>query len=198
MKKILSFLLDLVMKNPVIFNASALAPIVVAGISSKNAVLLSIAMLIITIPTVIISHLLFEKLPDFYKLPSIFLLSSLMGMVSSIVIIKLDSVAFENLGIYLPILTVNSIMLINSLSGSRKKFPLVLRNAFVGALCFVVVVFLVSIIREFIGNGSFLGKPVSDFEIPGALFPFFGYFIVAFIGAGIKAISSIIKRKGDK
>jgi hypothetical protein len=73
-----------------------------------------------------------------------------------------------------------------------------LRNAFVGALCFVLVVFLVSIIREFIGSGSFLGKPVSDFKIPGALFPFFGYFIVAFIGAGIKTVSSIIKRKGDK
>ena len=198
MKKILSFLSDLALKNPVVFNASALAPIVVAGISFKNAILLSIAMVIITVPTILISHLLFEKLPDFYKIPSIFLLSSLMGIVSSIAIIRLDSVAFENLGIYLPILTVNSIILVNSVSGSRKNLPLVLRNAFVGALCFVLVVFLVSIIREFIGSGSFLGKPVSDFKIPGALFPFFGYFIVAFIGAGIKTISSTIKRKGDK
>ena len=195
MKKVVAFISDLLTRNPVVFNASALAPIVVAGISFKNALLLSIVMLIVTIPTILLSHLLFEKLPDFYKVPSIFLLASFMGILASIAIIKMDSVAFESLGIYLPILSVNSILLVNSLSGSRKNYLSVVRNAFIGVLCFVLVVFVVSIIREFIGSGTVFGNEIHSATIPGALFPFFGYFIVAFIGAIIKAISAIIKRR---
>ena len=160
MKKVVAFLSDLLTRNPVVFNASALAPIVVAGISFKNALLLSIVMLIVTIPTILLSHLLFEKLPDFYKVPSIFLLASFMGILASIAIIKMDSVAFESLGIYLPILSVNSILLVNSLSGSRKNYLSVVRNAFIGVLCFVLVVFVVSIIREFIGSGTVFGNEI--------------------------------------
>lgn len=199
MRKVISFFSDLFRKNPILFMASALSPVVVAGVSLKNGLLLSLAMLIITLPTVIVAYFAFRKLPEVYKTPCTFLLSAVMGILASVAVIKIDSVAFENLGIYLPILSVNSIILFNAFSDNTKKFLPTLRDTILGILSFASVVIIVSTIREFVGNGTILGKELHfDSKIHGFLLPFSGYFIVAFMGAAINYAVNIIKNRRKK
>ncbi len=195
MKKITNFLKDIILKNPILLEGIVIAPIVAVGVSLKNALLLSLCLLIITLPSVILSATVFKKLNKLLKIPAVFLSSSLFYLLAAAIALKINPATFEAFGIYLPIFIVNSIILANSIDNDNIKLSLVIRNTMIGIISFALVAIFASSIREILGFGTILGKvKIFAKRMPGILYPFSGYFIIAFLAAITNYI--ILKTKG--
>ncbi len=185
MKKLTNFLRSLLFDNPLFLEGIVIAPIVVVGVRLKSALLLSLCLLIITLPTVLISIYLYKNIKDLLKIPLIFLTSAFFYLLASVLLLKINTTAFEDFGIYLPIFMVNSIILSNAVHNSVGKTPIeVVRRTLVGIVSFFVIAVVVSFIRELFGYGV-IAETIKVFprKMSGILYPFSGYFILAFLGA---------------
>ena len=198
MKKLTNFLRSLLFDNPIFLEGIVIAPIVVVGVRIKSALLLSLCLLIITLPTLLISIYLYKNIKNIFKIPLTFITAAFFYLIASVVVLKLNTTAFEDFGIYLPIFMVNSIILSNAVSASAGRTPLsVTRRTLVGIVSFFVIAFIVSFIRELFGYGV-IAENIKVFprKMSGILYPFSGYFIIAFLGAFANYL--ILKIKGRR
>ncbi len=185
MKKLTNFLRSLLFDNPIFLEGIVIAPIVVVGVRLKSALLLSLCLFIITLPTVLISIYLYKNIKTPIKIPLTFITAAFFYLVASVLVLKINTTAFEDFGIYLPIFMVNSIILSNAVHGSDGKPPIeVIRRTLVGIVSFFVIAVIVSFIRELFGYGV-IAESIKVFprKMSGILYPFSGYFIIAFLGA---------------
>lgn len=197
MKKVISFIKDIVLKNPILLEGIVIAPIVAVGVSLKNALLLSLCLLIITLPSVILSATVFKRLNKFLKIPAVFLSASLFYLLAAAVALKINPATFESFGIYLPIFIVNSIILANSIDNENVKLFQVIRNTMIGIISFALVAIFASSIREILGLGTIYGKfKIFSKKMSGILYPFSGYFIIAFLAAITNYIILKTKERG--
>lgn len=199
MKKVTDFLKDIILRNPILLEGVVIAPIVVVGTSLNNALLLSICMLIITLPTVAISATLYKRLGRLLRIPAIFLTAAVFYLLASVLSLKLNTVTFEHFGIYLPIFMVNSVILSGTSHSTERKLTEIIRDTMIGIISFAVVAVIVSFLRELLGSGTVFGSiTVFKKKMSGILYPFSGYFIIAFLGAAANFIIAEIKKRGNK
>lgn len=199
MRKLINFFKDVVLKNPILLEGIVIAPIVAVGVSLKNALVLSVCLLIITLPSVILSATVFKKLRKLFKIPAVFLTSSLFYLLAAALALKINPATFESFGIYLPIFIVNSIILANSIDNETSKLSEVIRNALIGIVAFTLVAIFASSIREILGYGTIYGKfKIFTKRMSGILYPFSGYFIIAFLAAITNFIILKTKERGKK
>jgi len=77
----------------------------------------------------------------------------------------------------------------------RRAFLPVLQSAVLHSLAFAAMVFTASLLREYFGNGSLWGYPVSvPFRMPGMLLPFFGFILIGFLLAAARWLSKAVTR----
>lgn len=197
MKKLTNFLRSLLYDNPLFLEGIVIAPIVVVGVRLKSALLLSLCLFIITLPTVLISIYLYKNIKSLIKIPLTFITAAFFYLAAAVLVFKINTTAFEDFGIYLPIFMVNSIILSNAVHNSVGKEPLsVIRRTLVGIVSFFVIAVIVSFIRELLGYGVIAETiKVLPRKMPGILYPFSGYFIIAFLAAISNYIILKLKRR---
>jgi Na+-translocating ferredoxin:NAD+ oxidoreductase RnfE subunit len=74
----LSFIKNTLFNNPIVLQAATIAPIVVVGTFLKNAAALSILMLLITLPSVMLSMVFLKRLSIYLRVPCYFIISTIM------------------------------------------------------------------------------------------------------------------------
>lgn len=190
---------NLLLQNPVLERGLTIAPVIVAGNSVKNGLALGLAFCLITVITISVTYLIPKKLPYTLQVIGNALLASLVFIPTALLVEKLLPGSTFNLGIYLPLLGTNSLIVQKSGSRFYKMTPKeMLRQLICSVAGFFWVVMAVSIVREVLGRGTFLDQPVKwlDFTVPALTLPFGGFLITGFLSAAVQALRLYLNGSG--
>ena len=203
-QKILSRISGLFFRNPTIMCQLSIAPIIVIGVSLYNALVISLAMFLVTTPTLMCVSLIGQKLKKQYTTMIYLLISSLFYVPTSFLIKTFFSDRIETLGIYLPMIVINSIIIIRSKGFANKnKIHWVFLDSLVYVIVFFIETCLISIIREVVGSGKIYGYDLNlTFTVPAFLLPFSVFILIGLLAAFMQIIynnrSKYYKNKNKK
>lgn len=98
-------------------------------------------------------------------------------------------------GVFLPLLVANSLIVVKSESRFLKKEkPHMLFDLLCHVLGFYIVIVAVGAIREVFASGALAGNPIEiKFTIPALVMPFSGFIIVGFLAALVKRINHMLQ-----
>jgi len=186
------------LNNPILERGLVIAPVIVAANTFKNGISLSIAFTVITFFTILIAYFIPKNIPYTFRVIGNAAIAALLFVPAAMLVEKLIPGSVQNLGIYLPLLATNSLIIQKSESRFHKMdFVSMLLRIFCNCIGFSIVALAVSLIREIMGNGSIFGNPIAGFtlKVPAFLFPFMGFILVGFLAALVKQLVFFLNSK---
>ena len=182
MNTLQNFSKGLIKENPVLVLVIGTCPTLATSTSVTNALGMGVAATVVLICSNVVISALRKIIPDKVRIPCyIVLIAGFVTMVQMLV--KAFAPALDqSLGIYLPLIVVNCIILgrAEMFANKNKVFDSAVDAVGMGA-GFTLALVLMATIREVFGNGSFMGVPIpvlSDNKIsimtmaPGGFFVF--------------------------
>lgn len=189
-------------KNPILVQLLGTCATLAVTTSVSNGIAMGLSTTAVLVCSNLFISLLRNYIPKEVRIASYIVVIS--GFVSAIeLLIKafLPEVN-KNLGVFIPLIVVNCIILSRAESFASKNKPLlsVLDGVAMGA-GFTMALVIVSAIREILGAGTLLGVKITpeSFE-PSLVFVMSAgaFFTLAFVIAGMNKILSIVKDRADK
>lgn len=171
--------------NPVLTQAIGICTIVAIGITLKLSLIFSVIISVLLIIMEILSSLILKKLSRWLRISTYMILSTLILLPLMLFMDKNLSELSAAMGIYLPLLAVNSIIVIRcEIFAVKNK----VRNSFFDALAasvgFIAVSILTGFLREFLAYGTIFGKTVPHLPaVSGMALPFGGIMVLGFLAA---------------
>ena len=199
MSKLHNLTKGIIKENPVLVLVLGTCPTLATSTSVINALGMGAAATVVLIFSNILISALRKIIPDKVRIPCyIVLIAGLVTIVQMLV--KAFAPALdESLGIYLPLIVVNCIILGRAeMFASKNK---VIASALDGlgmGIGFTLALFLMAAIREIFGNGSFAGIPLpvlADHHISILTMAPGGFFV---FGLLIAAVNKFSKHKPKK
>lgn len=177
-------------QNPVLFEAIGIAPIAAIAVSLKTAIILAVASCLELVIIELFSCLALKKVKSYFRMPVYAALGMLINLPVFMFFAKFTPNEALNVGIFLPLLAVNSLI---ALHCERFAVKNKMKDTFVDAISaaagYAFVLLLVGTAREILGSGTIysvdLHLPV---QLSGLLMPFGGLLLVGFLAAAIKAL----------
>ena len=171
--------------NPVLVQLIGLCSVLAVSVTTKGALGMGVSLtLVLTLSNLVIS-LLRKFIPDEIRIPAFIVVIASFVTILEMVMHGFVSALYDTLGIFLPLIVVNCIILGRAEAFAYKNGVLVsIIDGIGNGLGYTMVITLVSIVREFFGAGTFFGNQIysKDFTIPffqqpGAAFLVLGCFI---------------------
>ena len=190
-----------VKENPTMVLMLGMCPTLAVTTSAVNALGMGVSTMVVLIMSNLVISLVRNIIPDKVRLPAfIVIVASLVTMVELLMEAYVPGL-YQALGIYIPLIVVNCIILGRAEAFASKNPPLLSVMDGLGmGLGFTGSLFLIGILREFLGNGTVFGldatfggfyKPMVIFvKAPGA------FLILAFLIAILNACH--VKNRSDK
>ncbi len=191
------------LSNPVFIKGLALAPIVMVATTAYNSLMLSLAVLMLLTPTRMVTSFITRRMSVPFK-------TFFYPLTSAIIFGGVYYLLFEFfgsdillLGIYLPILIVDPLIVKNFEKTRKESFQYSIINGLRNTIGFITACMITGIIRELLAYGTiFEIKILSVSLFPVASESFGGFFIVALISAvwtsyGKKHKEKMIKLGGN-
>lgn len=187
-----------VIKNPLLFEAIGLCPVVAIASSLKLSVLLAVVTAVEIIVCEVLASLLLKNVRRYWRVAlytvfGVAVISPIMFFVN-----RFFPEISMNFGIYLPLIAVNSIV---ALHCERVAVKNNVKDSFIDAvsasLSYAAVAIIVGLLREIFANGTIGGIDIKlpvKFSVLAT--PFGGLLIIGFLAAALKAF--IIKKYPDK
>ena len=179
------------LSNPVRALGLDLPFLIVTSISLQAAAAMSIELFIIHMGTVMAALALCRILPKWTR-PLVYLtVSTVIMLLVSTMLARVFPVVTDKLGMYIYLMAVNGMTFTTAMAVEKqdKIYP-VLSRAFKGAIGFTIAMFITSLLREYMGNGSLWGVAVPHLiRMDGLLVPFFGFILVGFLLAGVRIVN---------
>jgi len=172
------FLRGIIKENPTFVLALGLCPTLAVSISVSNGIGMGIAATFVLIGSNIIISLIKNIIPDRIRIPCFIVVIATFVTITELVMKAYAPALNRALGIYVPLIVVNCIVLGRAEAYASKNSVV---NSFFDGLGmgvgFALALILISGIREFLGAGKLLGftlikgfQPVFVFAMPsGAL-----------------------------
>lgn len=185
-------------KNPLLFEAIGLCPVVAIAHSLKLSVFLAVVTAIELIVCEVLASLLLKNVRRYWRVA----LYTVFGVGVIFPIMIFTNRFFPdltiNFGIYLPLMAVNSLIALHCERVAVKntvKDSLI--DALSASLSYGAVTIIVGFLRELFANGSIGGVSVNlPVTFSALATPFGGFLIIGFAAAGLKAF--IMKKYPDK
>ena len=183
----------LIKRNPSILLGISLPFVITTAISLKAVVAITLEMLIINLTAALVIACT-AKITALWPRVLISVGTSTGVMILVRFLIRgLFPETFNHLGAYIYLMGLNSIMLLLSAplarEASRSLF-LLLRRVVFHTFAFGILMFLVALPREYMGNGTLWEQPIPIvFRLPGVLLPFFGFIAAGLVLAAVKFLS---------
>ena len=200
MKKLLRQLKEGILdNNPVLVQLLGMCPTLATTTSVENAIGMGLAATAVLIFSNLFVSLLRKFIPKQVRIAAfIVIISGFVTMVELLMKAYLFSL-YESLGIFIPLIVVNCIILARAEAYASKNKPL--PSAIDGlamGLGFTFALILVATVREIIGNGTFLGVSLfgSGYEPALLLVMPAGAFLT--LGFVIAAVQKVRNAKEDK
>ena len=158
MRTLNNFTKGIVRENPVLVLVLGTCPTLATSTSVINALGMGVAVTVVLLFSNILISALRKVIPDKVRIPCYIVL--IAGLVTAVqMLVKAYAPALnESLGIYLPLIVVNCIILGRAeMFASKNK---VLASALDGlgmGIGFTLALFLMASVREIFGNGTFCG-----------------------------------------
>lgn len=176
--------------NPVLVQAVGLCPVVAMATSVKSAALLAAVSAVIVILSEIIASLFLKSVPRWIRIGIYIILGAAIVSPFMILIERMSTPLFSSLGIYLPIMAVNSLIVLRCERFAVKIAPLkALWDGVTASAGYAAVLIVTGFFREILGSGTLFGKVI--FKTPalsGLLLPFGGFLFLGFAGAVLRAM----------
>lgn len=194
---------DMLKNSPIFVSGLALTPIIAGAITLKYSVLIIIIMSLIYIPVSIFA-IIFGKYIKPYRRDFIFsIVATLIFPIASKIADNIDQKSVINLGIYLPIIVVDSLILVhaNEYSDNEERILTSLKKLIFTIIGFITTCLLMGAIREYIAFGTIWDKVIiSDnsarfIYIPQATQAFVGFIFLGFMAAIYQKLSMYRKKE---
>ena len=181
-------------KNPVLFEAIGIAPVVAMAVSVKTAIMLSV---ISTIEFVLIESFtcfFLKQLKRWFRVLVYAVLGVLINIPLFLFFNKFAPNDTANVSIFLPLIAVNSMIALHcERIAVKNDYRHTLVDAVSASVGYVFIIFIVGTVREVLGSGTFYGNSLNlPVQLSGMVLPFGGFLLLGFIAAFAK---KIIKKK---
>ncbi len=182
--------------NPTLKLVLGTCPTLALTTMAMNGLGMGAAVTFVLICSNLLVSLLRKVIPNQVRIPAFVLIIATFVTITRLLLDKLLPDIYESLGLYLPLIVVNCIILARAESFASKNGPLyaIADGLFMG-IGFTLALTLMGAVREVLGSGAIFGFKLWDFQIAlfssssGAFFTY-GVFIALFSLA-----SSLISRK---
>ncbi len=178
-----------VIKNPLLFEAIGLCPVVAIAISLRLSIFLAVVTAIEMIVCEVLASLLLKNVRRYWRVVLYAIFG--VGVIFPIMIFvnRFFPEISINFGIYLPLMAVNSLI---ALHCERVAVKNNVKDSFVDAasasLSYGVVTIIVGFLRELLANGSIADISINmPVKFSALATPFGGLLIIGFLAAGLKA-----------
>ena len=171
--------------NPVLTQAIGICTIVAIGATLKIALAFSILLSALLIIMEVLSSLVLTKFSRWLRISAYMLISTMLLLPVMLFMDKSFSEISAAMGIYLPLLAANSIIVIRcEIFAVNNKVRNSLLDALASSLGFFGVAVIVGAVRELIAYGTILGFTVSHLPVlSGLSLPFGGLLVIGFTAA---------------
>ena len=192
MKKYLERLYNGIVKdNPTLILLLGMCPTLAVSTRAMNGIGMGLSTTAVLILSNVVISLLRKVIPDEVRLPAyIVVVASLVTVTELLIAAYLPSL-YEALGIYIPLIVVNCIILGRAEAYANKHEPgLSFMDGLGMGLGFTVALTLAGLLREVLGNGSAFGVAIPFIKEPIGIFvqPPGAFLVIAFIIAVQNAI----------
>lgn len=172
------------LSNPVFIKGLALAPLALAATTVQNSLILSIMVILLLTPTRVITSLVTRRMSVPLKTFFYPLVSAFVFGVAYYAMYRIMGVTAFSLGVYLPILVVDPLIVKNFEKTRKESFKYSVINGLRNTAGFVLACMLLGAVREFLAYGTVAGaKLMSVSLLPMASHSFGGYLIMGLIAA---------------
>lgn len=185
------------LNNPVLERGLVIAPVIVTCNTLANACALSLAFACITLLSILLTFFIPRRIPYTIRVIANAIVASLLFIPAVLLLEHFFPESIFNLGIYLPLLVTNSLIVQKSESRyHQEKLPVMLAQLLAAAAGFALAACAVGALRELLGKGTLMGRPVEGmpFSVPAVLLPFAGFLIVGFLAAGIQKLRHFLNK----
>lgn len=181
-------------RNPVLAISLDLPFLIATTISLRAAVAMSLELFIVHMGTMLCALITRRYLAGWVRPMVNVTVSTLLMVVSRLWLIALFRGITDTLGMYIYLMAVNGMTVYQSSTVKRDAHPgLVMGEAFLDALGFSLAMFVVSLFREYVGNGTLWGRSVPvPLRMPGLLVPFSGFILVGFLLALTRVVNKAL------
>lgn len=151
----------LFIENPVFMQVLAMCPTLATSTSVKNAVGMGVASTVVLIGSNAVISLIRKIVPDKIRIPSyIVVIATFVTLIQFLLEAYIPSL-YTSLGIFLPLIVVNCIILgrAEAYASKNKVLPSIFDGIGMG-LGFTLALLVLSTFREVLGNGTWYGMQV--------------------------------------
>lgn len=172
------------LSNPVFIKGLALAPLAVAATDIKNSLILSLAVILLLTPTRVVTSFITRRMSVPLKTFFYPLVSAIVFGFAYYAMYKMLGVTAFSLGVYLPILVVDPLIVKNFEKTRKESFVYSIINGVRNTCGFVLACMLIGAVRELAGYGALAGIKITSVRLlPMAKTSFGGFLIIGIISA---------------
>jgi len=144
----------IIKENPTFVLLLGLCPALAVTTKVENAYLMGFCVLVVLLFSSLIVSIIKKMVPESVKLPVYILIIGTFVTIIEVLLKNYVPVAYEILGIYLPLIVVNCIVLGRILAVSSKESTFYsLKDALGIGLGFTIAITLIAVVREVFGTG---------------------------------------------
>ncbi|MCH5191745.1 MAG: hypothetical protein J1F23_06225 [Oscillospiraceae bacterium] len=179
-----------IIKNPVLFEAVGICPIVAIATSLKLAVYLTLVTAVELILCEVIASLLLKNVRRYWRVALYVILGIAIILPITYFTVRFFPGVSMNLGVFLPLLAVNSIVALHcERVAVKSSVGDSFTDAVASSLGYGAVTLVVGFFRELLGGGTLWGMELRlPLKFSALLLPFGGLIIIGFSAAVLKAI----------
>ncbi len=179
--------------NPVVVLGLGLCPALAVSTSVENALWMSAATSFVLIVSNVIISALKALIPDYVRIPVFMVIITALTTVAEILLRAYYPIIHSNLGIYLPLMVVNCIILGRAEEFSSKQSVVATTLDSAGySAGFALILVSVAFFRELLGANRILGFTVINGFQPASVFVMApgAFFIIGVIMWGVNSIKA--------
>ncbi|MBQ4506090.1 MAG: electron transport complex subunit E [Firmicutes bacterium] len=185
----------LIKENPTLMLMLGMCPTLAVSTRAMNGIGMGLSTTAVLILSNLIISLLRKVIPDEVRLPSYIVIVASLVTVTELLIEGYLPSLYSALGIYIPLIVVNCIILGRAEAYANKNGPLLSVMDGLGmGLGFTLALTLAGFVRELLGNGSVFGvnvlpdgfEPIGIFVQPPGAFLVIALFVTIMNAIGIK------------
>jgi len=179
-------------ENPILTQAIALCPALAVTTSVINGIGLGLATLVVLTASCLMVCLIRNFIPPQVRIPCFIVISATFTTVVQLLMEAFFPALNEALGIFIPLIVVNCIILARMESFAAKNPSLSVTFDSLGmGLGFTLALAAIGAVREILGLGTFLGMQILPSSFPQTILmilPPGGFFVLAFLMVGLRAL----------
>ena len=187
-------------ENPTFRLVLGMCPTIAGTTSATNAVGMGAAVIFVLTCSNVLISLLRNFIPDKVRIPCYVVVIAMFVTVVQMVLQAFIPSLYESLGLFLPLIVVNCIILARAEAFAAKNsvLPSMMDGIGIG-VGFTAALTMIAVVRELLGNGTLFGLPVFGADYPPALMFILapgGFLVLALLLALINKI--VLQREKNK